>query len=89
MFILLTGIFSVQKIRLRKKNIIKTRDKKIGVFPIIAPHEIRAPYYGIFGGGGGEGAIGYLTTKLRERPKYLITSKKMVACNSPLEIFKT
>ena len=37
------------------------------VFPIIDPHENIAPHYGMFtmiwwGGGGREGALGYLTT---------------------------
>ena len=36
---------------------------KIGVFPIIAPHKITAPHYGIVTMMGG-GAIGYMPTKL-------------------------
>ena len=34
------------------------------VFPIIAPHEVIAPHYGIITMFGGGRAIGYLTIKL-------------------------
>ena len=46
-----------------QKGVVIVVRSNYGVFPIIAPHEIIAPHYGIVTMNGG-GAIVYLTTKL-------------------------